>query len=133
MAQGSTQPLREMSSRNLPGGKGRTERNADYLAAICANYLVNVGASTSHNPVTGIALPFYDNRSSSAARKLTPNRITSQSHTLCMITAYVFLKIYLNSILLSVSSPSKSCSSARRSAFVPSRTHTAYSYKLNLS
>jgi hypothetical protein len=74
MVEGSTQPLREMSSRNLPGGKGRPERKADNLAAICANYLANVGASTSHNPVTGIALPFYDNRSSSAAWKLTPDR-----------------------------------------------------------
>jgi hypothetical protein len=35
MALGSTQPLTEMSTRNLPGGKGRPARKADNLAAIC--------------------------------------------------------------------------------------------------
>jgi hypothetical protein len=60
MALGSTQPLTEMSSRNLPGGKGRPVLGADNLTAIC---LENVGASTSQPPgpswpVTWIALPF---------------------------------------------------------------------------
>jgi hypothetical protein len=32
---GSIQPLTEMSTRNLPGGKGRPERKADNLTAIC--------------------------------------------------------------------------------------------------
>jgi hypothetical protein len=32
---GSTQPLTEMSTRNLPGGKGRPARGADNLNAIC--------------------------------------------------------------------------------------------------
>jgi hypothetical protein len=35
MALGSTQPLTEMSTRNLAGGKGRQARRADNLAAIC--------------------------------------------------------------------------------------------------
>jgi hypothetical protein len=35
MALGSTQPLTEMSTRNLSGGKGRPERKADNLTAIC--------------------------------------------------------------------------------------------------
>jgi hypothetical protein len=35
MALGSTQPLIEMSTRNLPGGKGRPARGADNLTAIC--------------------------------------------------------------------------------------------------
>jgi hypothetical protein len=35
MALGSTQPLTEMSTSNLPGGKGRPERTADNLTAIC--------------------------------------------------------------------------------------------------
>jgi hypothetical protein len=30
-----TQPLTEMSARNLPGGKGRPARKADNLTAIC--------------------------------------------------------------------------------------------------
>jgi hypothetical protein len=34
MALGSTQPLTEMSTRNLPGGKGRPVRGADNLTAI---------------------------------------------------------------------------------------------------
>jgi hypothetical protein len=35
MALGSAQPLTEMTTRNLPGGKGRAARKADYLTAIC--------------------------------------------------------------------------------------------------
>jgi hypothetical protein len=35
MALGSTQPLTEMSTRDLPGGKGRQARKADNLTAIC--------------------------------------------------------------------------------------------------
>jgi hypothetical protein len=43
MALGSTQPLTEMSIRNLP-------RNADNHTAICEPiYLGNIAASTSHN------------------------------------------------------------------------------------
>jgi hypothetical protein len=34
MALGSIQPLTEMSTRNLPGGKRRPARRADNLAAI---------------------------------------------------------------------------------------------------
>jgi hypothetical protein len=34
MALGSTQPLAEMSTRNLPGGKGRPGRETDNLTAI---------------------------------------------------------------------------------------------------
>jgi hypothetical protein len=35
MALGSTQPLTEMSTRSLPGGKGRPARKVDNLTAIC--------------------------------------------------------------------------------------------------
>jgi hypothetical protein len=35
MVLGSTQPLTEMSTRNLPGDKGRPARKADKLTAIC--------------------------------------------------------------------------------------------------
>jgi hypothetical protein len=35
MALGSTQPLTEMSTRNLPGGKKWPARRADNLTAIC--------------------------------------------------------------------------------------------------
>jgi hypothetical protein len=40
-----TQPLTEMSARNLPGGKGRPAHKA-YLTAICEPI-----DSTSHNPM----------------------------------------------------------------------------------
>jgi hypothetical protein len=35
MTLGSTQPLTEMSTRNISGGKGRPARKADNLTAIC--------------------------------------------------------------------------------------------------
>jgi hypothetical protein len=35
MALGSTQPLTEMNTRNLPGDKGQPARKADNLTAIC--------------------------------------------------------------------------------------------------
>jgi acetyl esterase/lipase len=35
MALGSIQPLTEMSTRNLPGARGRPARKADNLTAIC--------------------------------------------------------------------------------------------------
>jgi hypothetical protein len=35
MALGSTQPLTDMCTRNLTGGKGRPAREADNLTAIC--------------------------------------------------------------------------------------------------
>jgi hypothetical protein len=35
MALRSTQPLTEMSTRNIPGGKKRPAREADNLTAIC--------------------------------------------------------------------------------------------------
>jgi hypothetical protein len=52
MALGSTQPLTEMSTRKIPGGKGRPVHKADNVTAICEpNCLENVGASTSYNPM----------------------------------------------------------------------------------
>jgi hypothetical protein len=52
MALGSTQPLIEMSSRNLSGGKERPARKADNLHChLQADCLENVGASTSHKPI----------------------------------------------------------------------------------
>jgi hypothetical protein len=49
MALGSTQPLTEMSIKNLPGSKGRLASKADNLTAVCELIILeNVGASTSH-------------------------------------------------------------------------------------
>jgi hypothetical protein len=35
----SSQPLTEMSTRNIPGGEGRPARKADNLTAICESTL----------------------------------------------------------------------------------------------
>jgi hypothetical protein len=39
MAPGSTQRVTEMSTRNLPGGKGRPARKADNLTAVCEPFV----------------------------------------------------------------------------------------------
>jgi hypothetical protein len=48
----STQPLTEMSTRNILGGKGRPARKANNLTHLLwADCLENVGTSKSHNPM----------------------------------------------------------------------------------
>jgi hypothetical protein len=59
MALGSTQPLTEISTRNLPGGKGRTARRSDNLTAISQPY-------GPPRPVT-----FYDSFARNQAIKLS--------------------------------------------------------------
>jgi hypothetical protein len=49
LALGLTQPLTEISTRNLPGGKARPVLKADYHQ--CKPSVWNMGALTSHNPV----------------------------------------------------------------------------------
>jgi hypothetical protein len=65
MALGSTQPPTEMSTRNLPGGKGRPARKAENLTTICEpigqkvrelRRFTILWASTA---CYRIALPFY--------------------------------------------------------------------------
>jgi hypothetical protein len=53
MALGSTQPLKEANTRNLPGGKGRPASKADNFSSpsVCRLSREKVGHSTSHNPV----------------------------------------------------------------------------------
>jgi hypothetical protein len=49
MALGSTQPLTEMSTRSLTGGKGRPARKADNLITICDSTAYKMwGASKPH-------------------------------------------------------------------------------------
>jgi hypothetical protein len=47
MTLGSTEPPTEMSTRNLPAGRGRPARKADNLV----DCLDSVGSWTSHNPI----------------------------------------------------------------------------------
>jgi hypothetical protein len=63
MAMLSTQPLTEMSTRNLPGGKGRLARKANNLTAISEQIFWKIWSldlSQAYGgfsrPVTGIAL-----------------------------------------------------------------------------
>jgi hypothetical protein len=52
MALESTQPVRDISTRNLPGSEWPPVLKADNLTAICdADCLENVCASTSRNPM----------------------------------------------------------------------------------
>jgi hypothetical protein len=63
-AQGSTEPLTDMSTKNLPGGKGRPARKADSHAAICEPIVYKMwepqclGPCGPSRPVTGITLNF---------------------------------------------------------------------------
>jgi hypothetical protein len=65
MGLGSTEPLTEMSTRDLRGGRGRPERKADNLTAICEYIVWKCGSLDvsqlcgSPRHVTGIALPFF--------------------------------------------------------------------------
>jgi hypothetical protein len=52
MALGSANPLTEMSTRNLPGGKRRPSRKMTTLSLSVSRFSrENVGTSTSHSPM----------------------------------------------------------------------------------
>jgi hypothetical protein len=62
MILGSTQPLTQMSTRNLHGCKGRPAGKPDNIAAICEPIVLKIGSLDTSQPyrtplpVTGIAL-----------------------------------------------------------------------------
>jgi hypothetical protein len=65
MALGLTQPLREMSTRMIPGDKGRQARKADNLTAVCEPTVLKMWEPRRltppwpSRPVTGPGLPIY--------------------------------------------------------------------------
>jgi hypothetical protein len=74
----STQPLTEMSTRNLPGSKGRPARQADNLPPSVSRLSRTCGSLDvsqpyeSPRPVTGITLPDKEvlNKDTNVARTL---------------------------------------------------------------
>jgi hypothetical protein len=70
MAPGSTQPLTEMSTRNLPGGTGRLARKAGNLTVIREPIFLDVSELYGPpRPVTGIILLFNGNFQTDAKRR----------------------------------------------------------------
>jgi hypothetical protein len=101
MALGSTQPLTEMSTRNLPGRKERPVRKADNLTAICETSLYKIWRPRrlttlwASKLVTGSVLP-NSNRCSSCKSLFFPPNIDI-SHLLPFIDIN-FVLIHFESI-----------------------------------
>jgi hypothetical protein len=107
---GSTLPLAEMSTGNLPGSKRPPARKPDNLTAICEPIVRNCGSLDiskpygSSRPVTGIALPFLNHKSldlpkiciepktCDSSSSVSCDWNTSRSLTYLMSSAYVNLK-----------------------------------------
>jgi hypothetical protein len=98
MALRPTHPLTEMSTRNLPGGKGWPARKADNLTVICEPTIKrkygNLDASRpygSSQPVTGIPLPFF----TLYGRKWISKKPVVKSH---VVSFFIFKTLVMTSV-----------------------------------
>jgi hypothetical protein len=90
MALGSTQPLLEMSTRNVPLSKGRPARKADNLPAICERLSRKCGSTDVSQPygpprpVAGIALHLLYMKIFNQARASRTQKLVSRGLLTCV-------------------------------------------------
>jgi hypothetical protein len=80
MALGSTQPLTEMSTRNIPGDEGRPAREADNLTANCEPIVYKMW-EPQHLTTLWVSTPRYRDRGPTVEKHSPgPPKIVSFTH-----------------------------------------------------
>jgi hypothetical protein len=80
MALGSTQPITKMSTKNLPGGKGRPAFKTDKLTAICEPTVKRPYGSLDVLQPYGLALHFYIEHVMTASLQILSGSHAGSSH-----------------------------------------------------
>jgi hypothetical protein len=101
MALGSNELLTEMSTKNLPGGKGWPEHKADNLTAICEPIVLKmcvprrVNRMGLHGPLQGYVYLFFSNE---LKTEVTDNRTSVRTLLFTLDSFHLFtsLNIILN-------------------------------------